>query len=156
MRQRTSWSKRRSGGVAFPPHRGMQRRCLLLVPRRTGGGIGGRRRRTTRRPTDGCRLGDAGGESSPTLGASSASVRHGCDEAMECRTVERRFWRTPTWRAKCWISVSGKTLKVRTLGCAWRSLPYRSTSDPLVRTKMKMMNNTRDTRFILVRATVVV
>ena len=49
-----------------------------------------------------------------------------------------------------------QTLEVRTLGCAQRSLPYRSTSDPLVRTKMKMMNNTRDTRFILVRATVVV
>ena len=49
-----------------------------------------------------------------------------------------------------------QTLEVRTLGCARRSLPYRSTSDPLVRTKMKMMNNTRDTRFILVRATVVV
>ena len=49
-----------------------------------------------------------------------------------------------------------QTLEVRTLGCARRSLPYRSMSDPLVRTKMKMMNNTRDTMFILVRATVVV
>ena len=47
-------------------------------------------------------------------------------------------------------------LVVQTLGCARRSLPYRSTSDPLVRTKMKMMNNTRDTMFILVWATVVV
>ena len=49
-----------------------------------------------------------------------------------------------------------QTLEVRTLGCARRSLPYRSTSDLLVQTKMKTMNNTRDTRFILVRATVVV
>ena len=55
---------------------------MLLVPRRAGGGVGGRRWRTTRRPTDGSRLGDTGGERSLALGASSASVCHGCDEAM--------------------------------------------------------------------------
>src|SRR3954462_9057678 len=49
-----------------------------------------------------------------------------------------------------------QTLGVRTLGCTRRSLPYRSTSDPLARTKMKTMNNIGDTMFIQVRATVVV
>ena len=92
--------------------RGVQRGCLLLVPRRAGCGVGGRRRRTMRWPADGSRLSDAGGEGSPTLSSSTASVRHGCSKTMEHITAERRFRRTPTWPAKCRISGSGKTLKV--------------------------------------------
>ena len=80
--RQTGWSQRRCGGAAFPPHRMMQRRGLLLVPRWASGGVGGRRRGTTGANADGRRLGDAGGESSPTLGASSASVSHGCDERL--------------------------------------------------------------------------
>ena len=79
MGRRTSWSQRRGGGAAFPPHRRMQGRGLLLVPHWAGDGIGGRRRGTTEAPADGSLLGDSGGESSPTRGAGSASVRHGCD-----------------------------------------------------------------------------
>ena len=56
------------------PHGRMLRRRLLLVPRRAGGGFGGRRWRTKGWPADGSRLGDAGGEGSPALSASAASV----------------------------------------------------------------------------------
>ena len=49
-----------------------------------------------------------------------------------------------------------QTLEVQTLGCARTSLPYRSTLDRLVRSRLEMMNSARDTRFILVRATDVV
>ena len=43
-----------------------------------------------------------------------------------------------------------------TLGCARRSSPYRSTSECLIENLSYTMNNAKDTRFILVRATVVV
>ena len=56
----------------------------------------------------------------------------------------------------CRISGSGKTLKVQTLGCARRSLRYQSTLDRLMRSRLETMNSTRDTRFILVRATIAV
>ena len=126
MRRRTGGGQRWSGSAAVPPHRGVQRGCLLLVPRRAGGGVGGRRWRTTGWPVNGSRLGDAGGEGSPALSASSASVRHGDDEATECGVADGKLRRTPTLRAKCRITGSGKTLKVRTLGCARRS----PTTDP--------------------------
>ena len=49
-----------------------------------------------------------------------------------------------------------QTLKVRTLGCTWRShlLPTHVSSPRKDLNYTK--NNTRDTRFILVRATIVV
>ena len=68
-------------------------------------------------PTDGGRLSDTGGEGSPTLSSSTASVRHGDDGATGRETMQGKLRRTPTWRAKCRITGSGKTLKVRTLGC---------------------------------------
>ena len=49
-----------------------------------------------------------------------------------------------------------QTLEVRTLGYRRRSSPYRSTTQNLAANLSYMMNNTRDTRFILVRATIVV
>ena len=101
----------------------VQRGCLLLVPHRAGGGVGGRRWRTTGWPADKGRLSNTGGESSPALSASSASVLHGDDEATGRGATEGKLRRIPTWRAKCWITGSGKTLKVRTLGCARRSPP---------------------------------
>ena len=102
---------------------------MLLVPRRADGGVGGRRRRTVGWPTDGSRLSDAGGEGSPTLSASAACVRHGGDEAAGRGAIKGKLRRTPTWRAKCRISGSGKTLEVRTLGCARRSpLPNHALS----------------------------
>ena len=77
--RRTSWGERGCGSAAVPPHGWMLGRCLLLVPRRAGGGVGGRRRGVMRATAHGRRLGDAGGESSPTLGVSSTSVSHGHD-----------------------------------------------------------------------------
>ena len=44
-------------------------------------------------------------------------------EMVECESTEERLRCTPTWRAKCRIMGSDKTLKVRTLGCARRSPP---------------------------------
>ena len=70
--------------------------------------------------------------------------------------MEDEFRHPPTWRAKCRISGSGKTLKVRTLGCVRRSFPYRSMSQRLAMNLSYTMINTRDTRFMLLRATVVV
>ena len=49
---------------------------------------------------------------------------------IEHGTVEERFQRTPTWRAKCQMWGSGKTLKVRTLGCARRFPPTDSRPQP--------------------------
>ena len=49
-----------------------------------------------------------------------------------------------------------QTLKVRTLGCARRSLLYQLTYRRLARSLGYTKNNTRDVRFILVRATIVV
>ena len=107
----------------MPPHQGVQLGCLLLVPHRASGGVGGRRRRTTGRPVDGSLLSNAGGKGGLALSASSASVRHGDDGATGRGATEGKLRRTPTWRANCRISGSGKTLKVRTLGCARRSPP---------------------------------
>ena len=86
-----------SGGVAVPPHRGVQQGRLLLVPRRAGGGVGGRRRRTTRSSADRSRLGDAGSEGGPALGTGLTSVRHGCDG--------RR--RTGRWTTNCGAPLPG-------------------------------------------------
>ena len=49
-----------------------------------------------------------------------------------------------------------QTLKVRTLGCARRSFLYQPTTQRLAENLDYTMNNTRDTRFILVQATIVV
>ena len=50
-----------------------------------------------------------------------------------------------------------QTLEVRTLGCARRSLLYQLTSRCLAKDLgYTMMNNRRDTRFILVQVTMVV
>ena len=83
MRRRTGRGQRRSGGAAVLLHRRMQRGRLLLVPHRAGGSISGRRRRMTRWPADGGRLSNAGGEGSPTLSSSTASVCHGDDGATD-------------------------------------------------------------------------
>src|SRR3954462_14288195 len=93
----------------------MLRRGLLLVPRRAGGGVGGRRWGTRGASADGRRLGDAGGASSPALGASPTSVSHGHDGRSHT-TAEERFRRTPTWRAKCRISGSGRPLRFELWG----------------------------------------
>ena len=88
---RQAWDDEPAGvsdGVAVRLSRrteGVQRGRLLLVPRRAGGGVGGRRRGTTRWPADGSRLSNAGGEGSPALNSSAASVRHGDDGATERR-----------------------------------------------------------------------
>ena len=156
VRRRADWSQRRSGGAAVLPHRWMQRGCLLLVPRRAGGSVGGGRRRTMRWPTDGGHLSNAGGEGSPALSSSTASVRHGNDGATERRIDGREAMAHP-YPARQMSDVGfGKTLKVRTLGCARRSSPYRSTPQSLVANLGYSMNNRRDTRFILVRAIIVV
>ena len=81
--------QRWSGGAAVLPHRWVQRGRLLLVPYRASGGVGGRRRRMTRWPADGSRLSNAGGEGSPALSSSAASVRHGDDGATERQTDGR-------------------------------------------------------------------
>ena len=74
-------------------------------------------------PADGSRLSNAGGKGSLALSASAGSVRHGDDEATGRGATEGKLRRTPTWRAKCRITGSGKTLNVQTLGCAQRSPP---------------------------------
>ena len=117
-------------GAAILPHRRMQQGRLLLVPRRAGGSMGGRRRGTTTRPTDGSRLGDVGSESSPTLGAGSASIRHGYDGRSHA-TSGRKILVHPYLARQMSDFMFRKTLEVRTLGCAWRSLPYLSTSNLL-------------------------
>ena len=104
---------------------------------------------------DGRRLGDTSGVSSPALGASPTIVIHGHDGRSHMNSGRKILVHPYLVRQMSDFGFR-QTLEVRTLGCARRSLSYRSTSDPLVQTKMKMMNNTRDTRFILVRATVVV
>ena len=49
-----------------------------------------------------------------------------------------------------------QTLKVRTLGCVRRSLFYQLMSHHLAKDLGYTKNNTRDARFILVQATIVV
>ena len=109
----------------------------------------------TRGSTDGHRLGDKSGTSSPALDASPTSVNHGHDGRSHANSG-RKILVHPYLARQMSDFGFRQTLEVRTLGCTQISLPYRSTSDSLVRTKMKMMNNTRETRFILVQATVVV
>ena len=74
------------------------------------------------------RLGDAGGEGSPTLNSSTASVCHGDDGATERRTDGREATAHPY--LACQMSDVGfwQTLKVRTLGCARSLSPHRSTA----------------------------
>ena len=115
----------------------MQRGRLLLVPRRASDSVGSGRRRTTRWPADGSRLSNAGGEGSPTLSSSTARVRHGDDGATERWTDGKEATTHPYLVHQMLDFGFRQTLEVRTLGCARRSLPYRSTSDPLMRTKMK-------------------
>ena len=50
-----------------------------LISHRAGGGVDGGRRGTTRTPTDEGRLGDAGSDGGPALGAGPMSVGHGRD-----------------------------------------------------------------------------
>ena len=73
-------------------------------------------------------------------------------------SVEEELRCTPTWRAKCQMWGSGKTLKVRTLGCARSSFPPTDLCPSSLRSRgrTRRTHNTEDTRFILVRATVVV
>ena len=59
---------------------------------------------------DRSRLGYAGGESGPALGA--ADERQTWTRwSEENGVVEDEFWRTPTWRAKCQISGSDSPLR---------------------------------------------
>ena len=75
----------------------------------------------TRWPANGSRLSDAGGEGSPTLRSSTASVRHGDDGATERRTDGKEAMAHP-YLARQMLDVGFRqTLEVRTLGCA-RSL----------------------------------
>ena len=146
--RRTGWSQRRGGGAAFPPHQRMQQRGLLLVPHWVGGGVGGRRR------------------GHPPTGAIWARVARRSARAQRASAMDTTDDRTRNngrkipmhpYLGRQMLDVGFRqTLKVQTLGCARRSFPYRSTSDRLVRSKLKTMNDTRDMRFIPVRATVVV
>ena len=104
----------------------------MLVPRRAGGGIGGRQRGMTRATANGRRLGDAGGESSPTLGASSASVSHGHDGRSDAAS-RRKILVHPYLARQMSDFGFRQTLEVRTLGCAQRSLPYQLTSRSFTR-----------------------
>ena len=53
----------------------------------------------------------------PAVGVSSWVAEHLDRGASASRLSRKKLRRTPTWRAICRISGSGKTLKVRTLGC---------------------------------------
>ena len=70
--------------------------------------------------------------------------------------MEDESRRTPTWRAKCRISGSGRPLRFELWGACGDHPPYRLLSCCLARDLDYPKNNTRDTRFILVRATIVV
>ena len=72
-------------------------------------------------PTDGGCLSNAGGEGSPTLSSSTASVLHGDDGATEQRTDGREATTHPYLARQMSVVGFWKTLKVRTLGFA-RSL----------------------------------
>ena len=116
---------------------------MLLIPHRAGGGVGGRQRRTTGWPADRGRLSNAGGEDSPALGAGAACIRHGDDEATWRGVTEGKLRCTPTWRPRCWIMGSGKTLKVRTLGCARSSFPPTDPRPSSLRTHGRTRNTER-------------
>ena len=109
----------------------------MLVPRRASGGVGGRQRRTTGWPSDGSRLSNAGGEGSPALSSSAASVRHGDDRATERRIDGREATAHPYLARQMSDFGFRQTLKVRTLGCARRSLPLPAhVSSPHKRSKL--------------------
>ena len=72
--------------------------------------------RTAMWPADGSRLSDAGGEGSPTLSSSTASVRHGDDGAMERRTDGREATAEPYLARQMSDVGFRQTLKVQTLG----------------------------------------
>ena len=59
----------------------------------------------------------------PAVGVSSWVTGHLDRGASASRLSRKKLRRTPTWRAKCRMGGSGKTLKVRTLGCARSSSP---------------------------------
>ena len=105
---------------------------MLLVPRRAVGSIGGRRRGAMGTPADGGHLGDAGGESSPTLGASPASVSHGHDGRSYANSG-RKIPAHPYLARQMSDFGFRQTLEVRTLGCARRSFPYQLMSRSLAR-----------------------
>ena len=77
----------------------------------------------TRWRADGSRLSNAGGEGSPTLSSSMASVCHGDDGATERRTDGREATAHPYLARQMSDVGFRQTLKVRTLGCA-RSLSF--------------------------------
>ena len=62
-------------------------------------------------PADGGRLSNAGGEGSPTLSSSTASVPMETTERRSDELMEGKLRRTPTWRAKCRMWGSGKPLR---------------------------------------------
>ena len=74
----------------------------------------------TRWPANGSHLSDAGGEGSPTLSSSTASIRHGNDGAMEQRTDGRETTAHPYLARQMSDFGFRQTLEVRTLGCARR------------------------------------
>ena len=72
-------------------------------------------------------------------------------------SVEEELRRTPTWRAKCQMWGSGKPLRFEHLG-AHEDLPLPIHILASLRSQGLTLrtHNTRDARFILVRATIVV
>ena len=60
------------------------------------------------RPTDGRRLGDLSIESGLALSTGPTSISHGSGGAAVRPSRKKRLRRTPTWRAKCRISGSGR------------------------------------------------
>ena len=69
-------------------------------------------------PADRSHLSDAGGEGSPALSSSTASVRHG-DDGVTDRLIDEREATTHPYLARQMLDVGFRqTLKVRTLGCA--------------------------------------
>ena len=72
-------------------------------------------------PANGSRLSDDGGEGSPTLSSSTASVLHGDDGATDSLIDEREATAHPYLARQMSDVGLRQTLKVRTLGCT-RSL----------------------------------
>ena len=82
-----------------------------------------------------------GGPGCPAVGVSPRVAGHWNRGASADRLVGERLRCTPTWRAKCRITGSGKTLKVRTLGCARRFPPYQSVSKLAKISRTNSMNS---------------
>ena len=104
---------------------------------------------------DGRRLGDTGVESSPTLGASSASVSHGHGGRSHANS-ERKIPAHPYLARQMSDFGFRQTLEVRTLGCTRSSHLLPTYVSPPRKDLNYTKNNTRDIRFILVWATIVV